>query len=103
MTQYGETSPEALRSVRGYATPSAIASESNTTLLEGGTVSASAPRRLNVMAFRAAYNLPITLGLEHGVFARHGLDLEITYTLGSRMSGASLGSGARDLGAAGVE
>jgi ABC-type nitrate/sulfonate/bicarbonate transport system substrate-binding protein len=51
------------------------------------------------MYFRAAYNLPITLGLEHGVFARHGLDLEIAYTRGSRMSGASLVSGAQDLGA----
>ena len=43
-------------------------------------MSARAPRHLKVMYFRAAYNLPITLGLEHGVFARHGLDLEITYT-----------------------
>ena len=51
------------------------------------------------MYFRAAYNLPITLGLEHGVFAHHGLDLEITYTRGSRMSGAALVSGAQDLGA----
>jgi len=56
-------------------------------------VSARALRRLNVMYFRAAYNLPITLGLEHGVFAHHGLDLEITYTRGSRMSGAALVSG----------
>ena len=62
-------------------------------------MSARAPRRLKVIYFRAAYNLPITLGLEHGVFARHGLDLEITYTLGSRMSCASLLSGAQDLGA----
>ena len=62
-------------------------------------MSACAPRRLKVIYFRAAYNLPITLGLEHGVFARHGLNLEITYTLGSRMSGASLLSGAQDLGA----
>jgi ABC-type nitrate/sulfonate/bicarbonate transport system substrate-binding protein len=62
-------------------------------------VSARAPRRLKVIYFRAAYNLPITLGLEHGVFARHGLDLEITYTLGSRMSCAALVSGAQDLGA----
>src|SRR5262249_26010348 len=79
--------------------PSAIASSSNTTLREGGTVSARALRRLNVMYFRAAYNLPITLGLEHGVFARHGLDLEITYTRGSRMSGAALVSAAQALGA----
>src|SRR4029450_10982277 len=90
------------REVRGHSRPSAIASSSNTTLREGGTVSARALRRLNVMYFRAAYNLPITLGLEHGVFARHGLDLEITYTRGSRMSGASLVSGAQGLGARAV-
>src|SRR5215813_8316485 len=90
MTKCGDTSPEAPRAVRGHSRPSVIASSSNTTLREGGTVSARAPRRLKVMYFRAAYNLPITLGLEHGVFARHGLDLEITYTLGSRRARAQL-------------
>lgn len=65
----------------------------------GGTVSANALRRLKVIYFRAAYNLPITLGLERGVFARHGLDLDITYTLGSIMICESLQSGEQDLGA----
>src|SRR5215475_14866743 len=99
MTTCGETSPDALREVRGHSCPSAIASASNSTLREGGTMSARAPRHLKVIYFRAAYNLPITLGLEQGVFARHGLDLEITYTRGSRMTCASLVSGAQDLGA----
>ncbi len=62
-------------------------------------MSASAPRRLKVIYFRAAYNLPITLGLERGVFARHGLDLDITYTHGSIMICESLLSGTQDLGA----
>ncbi len=62
-------------------------------------MSASAPRCLKVIYFRAAYNLPITLGLERGVFARYGLDLDITYTPGSIMICESLLSGAQDLGA----
>ncbi len=62
-------------------------------------MSANAPQRLKVIYFRAAYNLPITLGLERGVFARHGIDLDITYTLGSIMICESLLSGAQDLGA----
>jgi len=62
-------------------------------------VSATAPRRLKVIYFRAAYNLPITLGLERGVFARHALDLDIKYTLGSIMICESLLSGEQDLGA----
>jgi ABC-type nitrate/sulfonate/bicarbonate transport system substrate-binding protein len=52
-----------------------------------------------VIYFRAAYNLPITLGLARGVFARHALDLDIEYTLGSIMICESLLSGEHDLGA----
>jgi ABC-type nitrate/sulfonate/bicarbonate transport system substrate-binding protein len=50
------------------------------------------------MLFRAAYNLPVTAGAAHGVFARHGLELEVTYTRGSKMLAAALASGAVDLG-----
>jgi len=60
---------------------------------------ATALRRLKVIYFRAAYNLPITLGLARGVFARHALDLDIEYTLGSIMICESLLSGEHDLGA----
>lgn len=59
----------------------------------------TALRRLKVIYFRAAYNLPITLGLARGVFARHALDLDIEYTLGSIMICESLLSGEHDLGA----
>jgi ABC-type nitrate/sulfonate/bicarbonate transport system substrate-binding protein len=62
-------------------------------------VSASPSRLLKVIYFRAAYNLPVTLGVERGVFGRHGLDLAITYTLGSIMICESLLSGEQDLGA----
>lgn len=66
-------------------------------------MSASALRSVKVIYFRAAYNLPVTLGLERGVFARHGLDLEVTYTLGSIMICDNLLSGAHDLGALAVD
>ena len=59
----------------------------------------TALRRLKVIYFRAAYNLPITLGLARGVFARHALDLDIEYALGSIMICESLLSGEHDLGA----
>lgn len=55
--------------------------------------------RLKVIYFRAAYNLPVTLGVERGVFARHGLELDIAYTKGSIMISEALLSGDRDLGA----
>lgn len=56
-------------------------------------------RRLKVILFRAAYNLPVTAGIARGVFARHGLDLDIVYTRGSQMTSASLLSGGCDIGA----
>jgi ABC-type nitrate/sulfonate/bicarbonate transport system substrate-binding protein len=54
-------------------------------------------RRLRTLFFRAAYNLPVTLGLARGVFARHGLDLDVHYTQGSRMTVEWLGAGTCDL------
>lgn len=66
-------------------------------------MSATASRRLKVIYFRAAYNLPVTLGLERGIFERHGLDLDITYTLGSIMIYENLLSGEHDLGALAVD
>ncbi len=53
---------------------------------------------LRAILFRAAYNVPVTLGLERGVFARHRLDLSIDYTRGSIMVTESLLSGAHDIG-----
>ena len=50
------------------------------------------------MLFRAAYNLPVTLGLERGVFARHGIDLDIAYTRGSSMTSQALLGGEREVG-----
>jgi ABC-type nitrate/sulfonate/bicarbonate transport system substrate-binding protein len=39
--------------------------------------------RLRLIQFRAGYNLPVHAGREKGIFARHGLELEIAYTPGS--------------------
>ncbi len=56
-------------------------------------------RRLRVIFFRAAYNLPVTAGVARGIFERHGLELEIAYTRGSQMTSAALASGECDIGA----
>lgn len=53
---------------------------------------------LRVILFRAAYNLPVTTGFARGVFARHGLELEIVYTRGSQMTVAALANGDCGLG-----
>jgi ABC-type nitrate/sulfonate/bicarbonate transport system substrate-binding protein len=55
-------------------------------------------RRLKLILFRAAYNLPVTAGSARGVFERHGLELDIVYTRGSKMVTESLLSGDCDLG-----
>ena len=55
-------------------------------------------RRLKVILFRAAYNLPVTAGVARGIFARHGLEPEIVYTRGSQMTSAALASGECDIG-----
>src|SRR5918992_3256774 len=56
-------------------------------------------RRIRVILFRAAYNLPVTAGIARGVFARHGLELDIVYTRGSQMTSAALLQGECDIGA----
>ena len=55
-------------------------------------------RRLRVILFRAAYNLPVTAGMTRGIFAKQGLELDIVYTRGSKMVTESLLGGDCDLG-----
>jgi ABC-type nitrate/sulfonate/bicarbonate transport system substrate-binding protein len=55
-------------------------------------------RALKLILFRAAYNLPVTAGIARGVFAKHGLEPDITYTRGSQMVTQSLLCGECDLG-----
>ncbi|HEV8108461.1 MAG TPA: ABC transporter substrate-binding protein [Burkholderiales bacterium] len=56
-------------------------------------------KRLRIILFRAAYNLPVTSGIARGVFAKHGLELDIVYTRGSQMTSASLLSDDCQIGA----
>jgi ABC-type nitrate/sulfonate/bicarbonate transport system substrate-binding protein len=39
--------------------------------------------QLRLIQFRAAYNLPVHAAVEHGIFAKHGLEVEVAYTPGS--------------------
>ena len=38
---------------------------------------------LRLIQFRAGYNVVVHAALEHGLFAKHGLVLEVEYTTGS--------------------
>jgi NitT/TauT family transport system substrate-binding protein len=38
---------------------------------------------LRLIQFRAAYNLPVHAARDHGIFAKHGLEVEVAYTPGS--------------------
>ncbi|MBM4263242.1 MAG: ABC transporter substrate-binding protein [Deltaproteobacteria bacterium] len=53
---------------------------------------------LRLIQFRAAYNLPIHAAVEQGIFARHGLALEIAYTPGSAFVCRALKDGGADIG-----
>jgi ABC-type nitrate/sulfonate/bicarbonate transport system substrate-binding protein len=58
---------------------------------------------LKLIQFRAAYNLPIHAGIETGIFARHGLDLETAYTPGSLYISQALKAGRYDVGHTGAD
>jgi ABC-type nitrate/sulfonate/bicarbonate transport system substrate-binding protein len=54
--------------------------------------------RLRLIQFRAAYNLPVLAATEYGIFAKHGLELEVAYTPGSDFLIAALEAGEFDIG-----
>lgn len=54
--------------------------------------------RLRLIQFKAGYNLPVHVGREEGVFARHGLEVEFTYTPGSRYLAAAVRRGEFEIG-----
>ena len=54
--------------------------------------------RLRLIQFRAAYNLPLLAATEYGIFAKHGLELEVAYTPGSGFLIAALEAGEFDIG-----
>lgn len=39
--------------------------------------------KLRLIQFKGGYNLPVHAGREKGIFERHGVDVEVTYTPGS--------------------
>src|SRR5690242_8706052 len=58
---------------------------------------------LKLIQFRAAYNLPVHVGIETGIFARHGLTLETAFTPGSLYSSQALKQGEYDIGHTGAD
>jgi NitT/TauT family transport system substrate-binding protein len=55
-------------------------------------------RVLKVMLFGTGSNVVVTAGVARGVFARHGLRLDLSYTQGSEMLCEALGTGGCEIG-----
>jgi ABC-type nitrate/sulfonate/bicarbonate transport system substrate-binding protein len=53
---------------------------------------------LRLIQFRAAYNLPVHAAVENGIFARHGVEVEVAYTPGSDFLIAALQDGKFEIG-----
>lgn len=60
-------------------------------------------RTLRLIQFRAGYNLPVHAGREQGIFERHGLEIEITYTPGSLYISEALRKEEFDIGHTGAD
>ena len=60
-------------------------------------------RPLRLIQFKAGYNLPVHVGREQGVFARHGLEVEFAYTPGSRHLAEALRTGEFEIGHTGAD
>jgi len=58
---------------------------------------------LKLIQFRAAYNLPVHAGIATGIFARHGLAIEVAYTPGSLFLGQALKDGRFEIGHTGAD
>ena len=59
--------------------------------------------KLKLIQFRAGYNLPVHAGRAKGIFERHGLDIEITYTPGSLYISEALRKGEFEIGHTGAD
>ena len=59
--------------------------------------------KLRLIQFRAGYNLPVHAGRAKGIFERHGLDIEITYTPGSLYISEALRKGEFEIGHTGAD
>jgi ABC-type nitrate/sulfonate/bicarbonate transport system substrate-binding protein len=60
-------------------------------------------RKLRLIQFKAGYNLPVHVGREKGIFARHGLEIEISYTPGSLYLSDALRKRDFDIGHTGAD
>jgi ABC-type nitrate/sulfonate/bicarbonate transport system substrate-binding protein len=60
-------------------------------------------KRLRLIQFKAAYNLPVHVGREKGVFAEHGLELDFDYTPGSLVLADAVRKGEFDIGHTGAD
>jgi len=58
---------------------------------------------IRLLQFRAAYNLPVHAGIEAGIFARHGLALDVAYTPGTAFLSDALREGRCDIGHTGAD
>ncbi len=59
--------------------------------------------KLRLIQFKAGYNLPVHAGRQKGIFERHGLELEITYTPGSLYISEALRRGEFEIGHTGAD
>jgi ABC-type nitrate/sulfonate/bicarbonate transport system substrate-binding protein len=67
----------------------------------GGALAQETPLRVNV--FPGSQNLPIFIGLDRGIFAKHGLKLELQNTPGSPEQRAGLAEGKFEIAHAAVD
>jgi ABC-type nitrate/sulfonate/bicarbonate transport system substrate-binding protein len=58
---------------------------------------------LKLIQFKAGYNLPVHAGREKGIFERHGLEVEMTYTPGSLYTSEALRKGEFEIGHTGAD
>jgi ABC-type nitrate/sulfonate/bicarbonate transport system substrate-binding protein len=59
--------------------------------------------KLRLIQFKAGYNLPIHVGREKGIFARHGLEIDYAYTPGSLYLADAVRRGEFEIGHTGAD
>jgi ABC-type nitrate/sulfonate/bicarbonate transport system substrate-binding protein len=59
--------------------------------------------KLRLIQFRAGYNLPVHAGMEEGIFARHGLEIDYAYTPGSLYLADAVRRGEFEIGHTGAD
>ena len=58
---------------------------------------------IKLLQFRAAYNLPVHVGIETKIFKQHGIELEIAYTPSASYTTQALKEGLCDIGHTGAD